>query len=134
MSLDSTLETAMGTLPDCEASGYVDMESGLLLGVHTADPHPQEVLDLFAAASMDLFQGANVVAMEKMFRASGVDGPGTKRQFNEIIMFSDEHIHVFMRTRKFPDHIIFFVCRKSANPGIVLTRARLAVDKVSQAV
>jgi hypothetical protein len=134
MSLDSTLETEMGTLPECVASGYVDMESGLLLGVHTFVPHPQEDLDMLAATTLDLFQGANVVSMGKLFQVSGDAAPGGKRHFNEIIMFSDDHIHVFMRTRKFPDHIIFFICRKSANPGLVLTRARLAVDTVSQAV
>ncbi|MGB3315626.1 MAG: hypothetical protein WBB85_14550 [Albidovulum sp.] len=131
MSLDSTLQMTMGVLPECVASGYIDLESGLLLGVHTVDPHPQEVLDTLVTATVDLFQGSNVVAMGKMFQAPG-DSP--KGCFNEVIMFSDDHIHVFLRTRKHPEHVICFVCRKSANPGMVLTRARLAIDTVSQAV
>ena len=131
MSLDSTLQTVMATLPECVAAGYVDMESGLLLGVHTSDPHPQEVLDILAAVTVDLFRGTNVAALGRMF---GAAGDGASGPFNEIIMFSDDYIHVFLRTAKYPEHVICFTCRRSANPGRVLTRARLAIDRVSQAV
>ena len=134
MSLDSTLQTVMGTLPECVAAGYVDMDSGLLLGVHTSDPHPQEVLDILAAVTVDLFRGANVAALGRMFGAAGDVAAGAGQPFNEIIMFSEAHMHVFLRTAKFPEHVLCFTCRRGANPGRVLTRARLAIDSVSQAV
>ena len=48
----------------------VDTKTGMLLGVKTVDSHPQEVLDLVAAATGDLFQGNNVATIEKLFRQS----------------------------------------------------------------
>ncbi len=131
MSLDERLQTVMGTLPECVAAGYVDMESGLLLGVHTLDPHPQEVLDLLAAATLDLFQGKNVAALKQMF---ATEGDSAAQQFNEVILLSDGYIHIFLRTARFPKHVICFTCRRGAKLGRVLTRARLAVDGISQAV
>ncbi|NJK54335.1 MAG: hypothetical protein HC936_19015 [Leptolyngbyaceae cyanobacterium SU_3_3] len=47
--------------------------TGMILGIKTVDSHPQEVIDILAAATGDLFQGANVVTIEKLFkRARGV--------------------------------------------------------------
>ena len=55
MALDEALAKSRGDVPECVAVGYVDMSTGMLLGVATVDSHPQEVLDLVAAATADLF-------------------------------------------------------------------------------
>jgi hypothetical protein len=60
MSLDKALVQAQSDIPECVASGYVDMSTGMLLGVKTVDSHPSEVLDLVAAATGDLFRGATL--------------------------------------------------------------------------
>jgi hypothetical protein len=133
MSLDKALQKAMSGIPECLASGYVDMESGMLLGVQTLDPHPQEVLDMLAAATADLFQGSSVVAIEDIFKQAR----GSKAEnhyFNEILVFSENLIHVFMRTKKHNGHVVSFICRKSANPGMVLTKARMSLDAVADAL
>ena len=133
MALDKALQTSMATIPECLASGYVDMETGMLLGVQTIDSHPQEVLDTLAAATADLFQGSSVVFIEEIFKkARGTKSDG--HYFNEFLIFSDNLIHVFMRTKKFPNHVCCFVCRKTANPGMVLTKARMSLDSVSAAL
>jgi len=69
-ALDKSLLVAMNQIPECVAAGYVDMNTGMLLAVKTVDSHPQEVLDMVSAATADLFQGANVVAIEGMFKRS----------------------------------------------------------------
>ncbi|NPD14383.1 hypothetical protein HOY34_04110 [Xinfangfangia sp. D13-10-4-6] len=133
MSLDKALQNAMSTIPECLASGYVDMETGMLLGIFTVDSHPQEVLDTLAAATADLFQGSSVVQIENIFKKAR----GTKSDnhyFNEFLIFSENLIHVFMRTKRYPGHVTCFVCRKSANPGMVLTKARMSLDAVTSAV
>ncbi len=132
MSLDKALQTAMAGVPECLASGYIDMDSGMLLGIQTIDSHPQEVLDLLAAATADLFQGSSVVQIENIFKTAR----GTKDEehyFNEILVFSENLIHMFMRTKKYPAHVICFVCRKSANPGMVMTKARMSLDGITSA-
>jgi len=134
MSLDKALQTAMSGVPECLASGYVDMETGMVLGVHTVDSHPQEVLDTLAAATADLFQGSSVVGIENLFKKARGTEKDENHYFQEIFVFSDNLLHVFMRTKKFPGHVCCFVCRKSANPGMVLTKARMSMEAVTAAV
>jgi len=134
MSLDKALNDAQNQVPECVAAGYVDMVSGMLLGVKTVDSHPSEVLDLVAATTGDLFQGKNVVAIEQMFnktRGLPADNP---HYFNEIVVFSTNLIHVFLRSKRNPDHAAVFVSRVSANIGMVLVKARAALTTVEAAV
>ena len=132
--LDNALASAQGQLPECIASGYVDMSTGMLLGVKTVDSHPREVLDLVAAATADLFQGPSVTAIEKLFRRSrGVAEDGS-HYFEEIIVLSNNLLHLFMRTKKYPQHALVFICRKSANIGMVIAKGRLALSAIESAV
>lgn len=131
--LESALTKAQGDIPECVASGYVDMTTGMLLGVRTVDSHPREVLDLVAAATADLFQGSNVTAIEKMFkRARGVTD--NQHYFEEIFVMSNNLLHVFLRSKKYPEHALVFVCRKSANIGMVIAKSRLALPNIEAAV
>ena len=129
MSLDKVLTASVAEIPDCVAAGYVDMGSGLLLGVKTVDSHPSEVLDLVAAATGDLFQGKNVVEIEKLFdKSRGIPDRQT-HYFNEIVVFSTNLLHVFIRSKRNPDQAGVFVCRASANIGMALVKSRAAMGK-----
>lgn len=126
MSIDKALATAQADIPECVAAGYVDMGSGMLLGVKTVDSHPSAVLDLVAAATGDLFQGKNVVEIEKLFdKSRGIQGSHS-HYFNEIVVFSTNLIHVFIRSKKNPGHAMVFVTRAAANIGMVLVKSRAA--------
>ena len=133
MSLDKALSTAQSEIPECVAAGYVDMASGLLLGVKTVDSHPGEVLDLVAAATGDLFQGKNVTEIERLFdKSRGIQGRN-HHYFNEIVVFSTNLIHVFVRSKKNANHVAVFVSRISANIGMVLVRSRAAMAAIEAA-
>ncbi|MDO5609378.1 MAG: hypothetical protein Q4G62_01120 [Pseudomonadota bacterium] len=136
MSLDKALATAQTDVPECVASGYVDMESGLLLGVKTVDSHPGDVLDLVAAATGDLFQGKNVIEIEKLFdKARGITTrDANNHYFKEIVVFSTNLIHVFIRSKKHPNQAAVFVCRASANIGMVIVRSRSAMAAIEDAM
>lgn len=129
MSLDKALSAAQTDVPECVAVGYVDMTSGFLLGVKTVDSHPGEILDLVAAATGDLFQGKNVTEIERLFDQSrGITNRAAgSHYFNEIVVFSTNLIHVFIRSKKNSSHVAVFVARISANIGMVLTRSRLSM-------
>ncbi len=124
MSLDSSLSKAQQEVPECVAVGFVDMSTGMLLAVRTVDSHPQEVLDLVAAATADLFQGKSVTAIEKLFRRSRGQNEDGRHYFHEIIVMSDNLLHVFQRSRKNGNHAAVFVTRANANIGMVLSKAR----------
>ncbi len=130
MSLEAALSKAQMNVPECVAVGFVDMSTGMLLGVKTVDSHPQEVLDLVAAATADLFQGASVTAIEKMFRKSRGQAEDGHHYFNEIIVFSDNLLHAFLRCKKIPTQAVVFVCRATANIGMVIAKTRMALGPI----
>ncbi len=134
MALDTALNKAQQAIPECVAAGYVDMNTGMLLAVKTVDSHPQEVLDLVAAATADLFQGQSVTTIEKLFRKSRGQQENGSHYFKEIIVLSENLLHVFMRSKKKGDQALVFVCRASANIGMVLTKSRQALGEVEAAV
>lgn len=133
MSLDSALSQAQGSVPECVAVGHVDMTTGMLLGVRTVDSHPQEVLDLVAAATADLFQGANVTAIEKLFRRSRGQTEDGKHYFKEIVVFSDNLLHVFIRSKRYENNVTVFVCRGAVNVGMALSKSRIAAGTIEEA-
>jgi hypothetical protein len=134
MSLDAVLAKSQSSIPECVAAGYVDMSTGMLLGVKTVDSHPQEVLDLVAAATADLFQGQNVTSIEKMFRRSRGQSEDGSHYFQEILVFSDNLLHLFFRSKKHRDQAAVFVCRKSVNVGMALTKGRMMMSEIDAAL
>lgn len=133
MSLDQELINAQRAVPECVAIGYVDMKTGMLLGIRTVDSHPQEVIDLVAAATGEIFQGPNVTAIERLFK----QGRGLKddghHYFQDIIVLSDNLIHVFQRAKRNEDLVLVTVARASANLGLVLSKARTALPIIEAA-
>jgi hypothetical protein len=133
MSLEKAINAASSQIPECVAAGYVDMSTGMLLAVKTVDSHPAEVLDLVAAATADLFQGSNVTSIEKMFKKSRGLPQDDKHYFQEIIVFSQNLLHVFMRGKKHDNHAVVYVCRASANIGMVISKSRSSLAAIESA-
>ena len=132
--LDASLQKAVTSIPDCVAAGYVDLSSGMVLSIKTVDSHPAEVFELLAAATADLFQGPNVSSIEKIFRkARGVPENNTHHFFQEIVVNSENLIHVFLRGKR-GEQVAAFVCRKGANLGMVLTKARSAMPDIESSM
>jgi hypothetical protein len=133
-NLDQQIAAACSTIPECLAGGYIDISSGLLLAVKTVDSHPTEVIDMLAAATGDLFAGKNVVAIESLFKKARGLPADDHHYFQEIIVNSDNLIHVFMRGKRYPDYVACFVCRKTANLGMALSKARAAMPDIEAVV
>ena len=132
--LDDALQRSLTSIPDCLAAGFVDLASGMVLSIKTVDSHPSEVFDMLAAATADLFQGPNVVAIEQVFKkARGLPENVDQHYFQQIVVNSDNLIHVFLRGKR-QQQVICFVCRKGANLGMVLTKARMAMPEVEAAM
>lgn len=131
--LDTVVAKSISTIPECIAAGYVDVGSGFLLSIKTVDSHPREVVELVAAATADLFQGGNVSTVEAIWKkARGVDS--SRHYFQEFIVNSDNAIHVFIRGKTYQDYVAVFVCRNTANIGMVLAKSRMAVPLIEAAI
>jgi len=123
MSVDNVMKRAMKEIPKCVAAGIVDLDSGMLLNVKTVDSHPQEVLDLVAAATKDLYEGDNVTAIESAFKQiRGVRSD--EHYFQQIMVLSTNLIHFFARMHHDQGIVLVAVCRKDANLGLVLAKAK----------
>ncbi len=131
--LNNALQSAISTIPECLAAGYIDLSSGMLLGIKTVDSQPAEVVELLAAATADLYQGTNVRMIEDIFKkARGLKDDG-HHYFQEFIINSDNLIHIFIRGKN-QEHVACFVCRKSANLGMALTKSRSAMPTLESSV
>ena len=133
MSIETALSSAMKTIPDCIAAGYVDMETGMVLGFQATEPEHSSLLETLALAVANLFQGRGVIAFEELLRtvdAGESEHPG----FGEIAVFSDDRLHIFLRTLDYPDHVVCYICRDSANIGLALTKSHLSLGPVAAAV
>lgn len=134
MSLDQAIAKSVGEIPECLAGGYVDLTTGMLLGIKTVDSHPQEVMDILAAATADLFQGPNVSTIESLFKKARGVADDDHHYFQEIVIMSDNLVHIFLRMKSNEEHVVTFVCRKSVNLGMALTKSRQAMTGLDGAV
>jgi len=129
MNVNDSISEALKNVPKALAAGVVDMGSGMMLGIKTTSSHPQEVFDLLAAATKDLYEGENVTNIEKIFKkARGVKT--AERYFQEVIVTSNNLIHFFSRLPTNQAAILAVVCSNDANIGLVLVKGREIVKNL----
>lgn len=108
-------------MPQCLAAGIVELDSGSLLHVRTAQPLKH--LDFVAAVTLDLFEGSPVVAIEDMFkRVRGVENTG--HYFQEILVTAPRLIHYFGRVNCNERLVFVAVCQATTNLGLILAEGR----------
>ncbi len=101
---------------DCVAVGVVDLNTGMLLGVHHSVPHfTQAYLDAVAAAAVEMFRGKNVRRVEELL--SQQRGEPVKDSFEEIFISSPKVFH-FMATIKEKGAVVVMITKKSVNQGM----------------
>ena len=133
MSIESALASAIETIPDCIAAGYIDMETGMLLGLDASDQDSADALESLALAVANLFKGRGTKGFEDLLRSANIEEtehPG----FGEIAVFSNDRLHIFLRTQEYPDHLVCYICRDRANIGLALTKSHLSLGTVAAAV
>ncbi|MER7463357.1 hypothetical protein [Streptomyces sp. NPDC097981] len=127
----SIVKALRSEVPDCVAAGVIDMSTGMLLSVETVDSHPPEVLDMLAAATLDLFQGRNVLMIEGIFKERrGVISD--RHYFQEILVNSDNLTHLFLRVESDDEVVAVVVCRKTVNVGMLFAQARRVLKDQGQ--
>jgi len=130
-AVHSTVESFRRDVPDYVASGVVDMSTGMLLAADTVDDHPEEILDVLAAATVDLLQGRTVVQVEDMWRERrGAAAAGDRHYFQEVLVQSDNLVHLFMRSPANQDLVGVVVCRRPVNVGMLFTMARQGMHEL----
>ncbi len=128
--LDAALSDAMSSIPDCVAAGYIDMELGMFLGLKTLNFHNDQIFDLLAAATAEMFQGSSIKHIEKIGHKSLGKNSEPDHFFKEILVYSDHSLHVFMRSKIYSNHVASFVTGKNANIGMVLDKSRESMRNI----
>ncbi len=72
--------------------------------------------------------------IESMFKNARGLANDDYHYFQEIILNSDNLLHVFLRGKKYPDYVAIFVCRKTANLGMALTKVRMGMPEIELSV
>jgi hypothetical protein len=115
----STNEVCRGIVErvdDCLACGVVDLNTGMLMGIHHTVPYfTQAYLDAVAAAAVELFRGKNVRRVEELL--SSTRGEHAKDSFEEVFVSSSKVFH-FMVAMRDKSAVVVMVTKKSTNQGM----------------
>jgi hypothetical protein len=115
-STTEVCKSILEKVDDCLAVGVVDLNTGMLMGVHHSVPYfTQAYLDAVAAAAVEMFRGKNVRRVEELL--SQQRGEAIKDSFEEIFISSPKVYH-FMATIKDKGAVIVMVTKKSVNQGM----------------
>jgi hypothetical protein len=115
-STTEVCRSILDKVDDCLACGVVDLNTGMLMGVHHSVPYfTQAYLDAVAAAAVEMFRGKNVRRIEELL--SGQRGEQIKDSFEEIFISSPKVFH-FMATIKDKGAVVVMVTKKTVNQGM----------------
>ncbi len=127
--VNSALKMFRQNVPEYVGAGIVDISTGMLLAVDTVDNHPREILDVVAAATADLFQGRTILQIEDMWRQTRGNSDN-RRYFHEILVNSENLVHLFMRSKTNPDIVATVICTRHVNVGMLFAQARAVMREL----
>jgi hypothetical protein len=127
----STQEVCKATLEkvdDCLAVGVVDLNTGMLMGVHHTVPYfTQAYLDAVAAAAVEMFRGKTVRRIEELL--SSQRGEQLKDSFEEVFISSPKVFH-FMTVIKDKGAVVVMITKKTTNQGMGWAALRTSLPAV----
>ena len=108
----------------------VDLNNGLLLGVHHTVPYfTQTYLDAVAAAAVDMFRGKNVTSVEKLL--SSQRGETVQNMIQEVQMTTPGTYHFMSIVPEKPDALVVLITTRKANLGMGWSALRNALPDIA---
>jgi hypothetical protein len=115
-STQEICRTTFEKVDDCLALGVVDLNTGMLMGVHHTVPYfTQAYLDAVAAAAVEMFRGKTVRRVEELLSANR--GEPIKDSFEEVFISSPKTYH-FMTVIKDKGAVVVMITKKTVNQGM----------------
>lgn len=125
-SVSDVCRKVVENVNDGIACGVVDINTGLLMGIHHLVPHfTPDYLDAIAAASVEMFAGRTVKRIEQLL--SAMSGTLVHESFEEIFVASPRVFH-FMTLIREKNAIAILVTRKDISQGMGWASLRSAVS------
>ncbi|HYW03960.1 MAG TPA: hypothetical protein VFA86_08460 [Gammaproteobacteria bacterium] len=111
----------------------VDLETGLLLGVHHNVPYfTESYLDAVAAAAVDMFRGRTVANVEELLGKQR--GEEVRNSIKEVQMSTDGTYHFMKVLPNKPNALAVLITSRKANLGTGWTSLRSAMDTMEPLV
>lgn len=131
--IDDACKEVVSSVDGAVACGVVDLDTGMLLGIHNASQYTQTLNEVVAAATMDMFRGPNIGRIEQMVRSHrGVPEDG-EHYFSELHITSEHNFH-FAKTLKGGKAVIMLVTKKTTNIGMGWAQLKAAIPVVEPLV
>ncbi len=114
--MNHTLKKLVNDVDGALAAAVVDLDNGLIVGAYHNIPYfTQSYVDAVGAASVDMFRGKTITAVETMMAAQR--GDEIKYHIKEIQMTTDGTYHFMAVVPDKPDYLLVFITRTTTNLG-----------------
>jgi hypothetical protein len=131
--IDDACKEVVNKVEGAIACGVVDLDTGMLLGIHNASQYTQTLNEVVAAATMDMFRGANIGRIEQMVRAHRGVSENGEHYFQEVHVTSEHNYH-FAKTVKQGKAVIMLVTKKTTNIGMGWAQLKAIIPMVEPLV
>lgn len=129
-SINDVCKQVVESVENAFAAGVVDLNTGLLLGVHHNIPYfTQSYLDAVAAAAVDMFRGKGITNVEK--RLSQTRGEEVTNSLKEVQMTTDKTYHFMSVVPGKPNAIAVLITGKKANLGMGWSGLKSAISTLA---
>lgn len=131
--IDDACKEVVSSVDGAVACGVVDLDTGMLLGIHNGSAYTQTLNEVVAAATMDLFRGSNIARVEQMVRSHRGIPENGDRYFQEVHVTSANNFH-FAKVIKGARAVIMLVTKKTTNIGMGWAQLKSVIPKVEPLV
>lgn len=131
-NITAACKAIIDDVQDGLACGVVDLNTGMLLGVHNTIPYfTQAYLDAVAAAAVDMFRGKTISRVEQLIAKQR--GTAPVYTFEEIQITTLGTFH-FMKILPGTDALLVMITKKTTNLGMGWAAFRMGVTAVKEAM
>ena len=131
-SINEVCQNMVADVQDALACGVVDLNTGMLMGVHHTIPYfTQSYLDAVAAAAVEMMRGKTVKRVEQLM--SKQRGSEVKDSFEEIFISSPNTFH-FMAMIREKQCLVVLVTKKTTSQGMGWASLRTSLSDVAAAL
>jgi len=127
--IDGACRAVVEKVEGAMACGIVDLDTGILLGVYNTSGYAQTLNEVVAAATMDMFRGANVGRIEQMVRDHRGLPEDDTHYFQEVHITSEHNFH-FMKVINGGKSVVVLVTKKTTNIGMGWAQLKSAIPEL----
>lgn len=131
--IDDACKNVVENVDGAVACGVVDLETGMLLGIHNASAYTQTLNEVVAAATMDMFRGSNINRIQQMVRQHRGIPENGENYFEEVYILSKNNFH-FAKTLRGGRAVVMLVTRKTTSQGMGWAQLRASIPTLEPLV